>query len=206
MEGSAMTCSNSNNRPAGFTLIELLIVIAIILILIAIALPNFLEAQMRSRVTKAKADGRSIITAFYAYQNDWRKFPPDSHDRWEAGIETGSWALYSNKRPSPGTVLTTPNAYITAIPYDPFVTQYEIGTAVPDGVGTDELLSVYYLGEWSVNNYLPPRHERTLAFLYSIGPSLAYSWDTPGYGNCYSVEYSATNGTKSPGGIWSVSN
>ena len=31
----------------GFTLIELLIVIAIILILISIALPNFLEAQVR---------------------------------------------------------------------------------------------------------------------------------------------------------------
>lgn len=41
------------NRP-GFTLIELLIVIAIILILIAIALPNFLEAQIRAKVTKAK--------------------------------------------------------------------------------------------------------------------------------------------------------
>ncbi len=35
----------------GFTLIELLIVIAIILILIAIALPNFMEAQMRAKVT-----------------------------------------------------------------------------------------------------------------------------------------------------------
>ncbi|MCA9438650.1 MAG: prepilin-type N-terminal cleavage/methylation domain-containing protein, partial [Candidatus Omnitrophica bacterium] len=34
-----------NHRISAFTLIELLIVIAIILILIAIALPNFLEAQ-----------------------------------------------------------------------------------------------------------------------------------------------------------------
>ncbi|MBW7937580.1 MAG: prepilin-type N-terminal cleavage/methylation domain-containing protein, partial [Candidatus Omnitrophica bacterium] len=37
-------------KKAGFTLIELLIVIAIILILISIALPNFLEAQMRAKV------------------------------------------------------------------------------------------------------------------------------------------------------------
>ena len=43
----------------GFTLIELLIVIAIILILIAIALPNFLEAQERARVTRAKAELRN---------------------------------------------------------------------------------------------------------------------------------------------------
>ena len=44
----------------GFTLIELLIVIAIILILIAIALPNFLEAQMRAKVTKANSEIRTL--------------------------------------------------------------------------------------------------------------------------------------------------
>jgi len=196
----------ANRTIRGFTLIELLIVIAIILILIAIALPNFLEAQIRARVTKALADGRSIITAMYAYQNDWRQFPPDSHDRWVAGIPTGSWALFSNKTPSPGVVLTTPNASFSELPYDPFVTQYEIGTAVPDDTGEGQLLSMYYLGEWSVGNYQPTGHERSKAFLYSVGPSLAYSWDQPGYRNCYKVEYSATNGTKSPGGLWAVSN
>jgi prepilin-type N-terminal cleavage/methylation domain-containing protein len=51
----------------GFTLIELLIVIAIILILIAIALPNFLEAQIRARVTKASGELRSLATALFDY-------------------------------------------------------------------------------------------------------------------------------------------
>ena len=195
-----------HRKGSGFTLIELLIVIAIILILIAIALPNFLEAQVRAQVTKALADGRSIITAMYSYQNDWGRFPLDPHERWEAGISTGSWALYSNRRPSPGTVLTTPTAYMITIPFDPFVTQYEIGTAVPDAIGEKELLSMYYLGEWAVERYRPPGHERTKAFLYSVGPSLAYSWDQPGYGACYSTHYAATNGSKSPGGLWAVSN
>lgn len=54
-------------RIKGFTLIELLIVIAIILILIAIALPNFLEAQIRARVTKANGEMRSLSTAVFDY-------------------------------------------------------------------------------------------------------------------------------------------
>ncbi|MCA9415900.1 MAG: prepilin-type N-terminal cleavage/methylation domain-containing protein [Candidatus Omnitrophica bacterium] len=57
-------------RTRGFTLIELLIVIAIILILIAIALPNFLEAQIRARVAAAKGNLRTIQTALEAYATD----------------------------------------------------------------------------------------------------------------------------------------
>jgi general secretion pathway protein G len=191
-------------KGSGFTLIELLIVIAIILILIAIALPNFLAAQTRAQVTKALADGRSLITAMFSYQNDWRRFPLDARERSDAGIRTGSWALYSNKHPSPGTSLTTPTAYMLTIPFDPFVTQYEIGTAVPDDTGVGQMLSMYYLGYKSIERYRPIGHERTKAFLYSVGPSLSYSW-VSGRGNCYSVHYAATNGTKSTGGLWAVS-
>ncbi|HUT24281.1 MAG TPA: prepilin-type N-terminal cleavage/methylation domain-containing protein, partial [Sumerlaeia bacterium] len=58
--------------PAGgFTLIELLIVVAIIAILAAIAVPNFLEAQVRSMVSRVRADLRSLATAQEAYFTDW---------------------------------------------------------------------------------------------------------------------------------------
>ena len=59
-----------------FTLIELLIVVAIIAILALIAVPNFLEAQVRSKVSRAKADLRTLATALEAYAVDWNAYPP----------------------------------------------------------------------------------------------------------------------------------
>jgi len=59
----------------GFTLIELLIVVAIIAILAAIAVPNFLEAQVRSKVSRAKADQRSLATAIESYFVDNNLYP-----------------------------------------------------------------------------------------------------------------------------------
>jgi general secretion pathway protein G len=61
-----------------FTSIELLIVIAIILILIAIALPNFLEAQIRAKITKAKGELRSINIAMQEYYLEFDIYPPEN--------------------------------------------------------------------------------------------------------------------------------
>lgn len=54
-------------KNQGFTLIELLIVVAIIAILAAIAIPNFLAAQTRSKVSRTKADMRTIAVALESY-------------------------------------------------------------------------------------------------------------------------------------------
>jgi prepilin-type N-terminal cleavage/methylation domain-containing protein len=90
-----------------FTLIELLIVVAIIAILAAIAVPNFLEAQTRSKVSRVKADMRSLAVAFEAYRVDNDNYPPDSGVHGNG--EYASW-IY----------LTTPVAYITSILHNPF--------------------------------------------------------------------------------------
>lgn len=60
----------------GFTLIELLIVVAIIAILAAIAVPNFLEAQTRAKVSRALADMRTMATGIESYFVDNNKYPP----------------------------------------------------------------------------------------------------------------------------------
>ncbi len=60
----------------GFTLIELLIVVAIIAILAAIAVPNFLEAQVRSKVSRVKNDHRALATALEAYYMDNNDYYP----------------------------------------------------------------------------------------------------------------------------------
>lgn len=64
----------SFRKQEGFTLIELMIVVAIIGILAAIAIPNFIQYQMRSRTSEAKTNLAAIKTANLAFQAEQRCF------------------------------------------------------------------------------------------------------------------------------------
>ncbi|MDP3598571.1 MAG: prepilin-type N-terminal cleavage/methylation domain-containing protein [Nitrospirota bacterium] len=55
-------------KQEGFTLIELMIVVAIIGILAAIAIPNFLTYQLKSRQSEAKVNLGAIKTSLIAFQ------------------------------------------------------------------------------------------------------------------------------------------
>ncbi len=96
-----------------FTLIELLIVVAIIGILAAIAIPNFQNAQLRAKLSRCAGDLRTLSTALDMYRLDNKDYPGgafwDTFEWWHRH----SWRYH---------VLTTPIAYITEIPLDPFQT------------------------------------------------------------------------------------
>ena len=119
----------------GFTLIELLIVVAIIAILAAIAVPNFLEAQVRAKVSRVKADQRSLATAIESYYVDNNAYPAvDSSDE-QTGTSGFGVNNVPNATPQIKTLptfrrkanqgdglmtLTTPISYITSYFPDPF--------------------------------------------------------------------------------------
>ena len=64
-------------KRRGFTLIELMIVVAIIGILAALAIPNFIRFQARSKQSEAKANLKSLFTA----QRSWYQ-EHDSYDQF----------------------------------------------------------------------------------------------------------------------------
>ncbi len=99
--------------PKAFTLIELLIVVAIIAILAAIAVPNFLEAQTRAKVSRAEADLRSVAVALESYVVDHNRYMPFNTQvcLGPTDCKLGEPQIY---------LLSTPIAYMTNIPQDPF--------------------------------------------------------------------------------------
>ena len=212
----------------GFTLIELLIVVAIIAILAAIAVPNFLEAQTRSKVARTKADMRSIGVALDAYHVDFSAYPPTSFQKLPGYHSAGSWFLcveWAAPVASPGgralttcywSMLTTPVAYLTNIPYDEFMSSFLMKNSTSiwgrnfivkrAGViyGTRVKAPVDVL----IDN---ARYRDVGCFLTSIGPALIFSYGyiSPRGGDNNPLEpciypftsYDPTNGTISKGMI-----
>ena len=101
-------------RRSAFTLIELLIVVAIIAILAAIAVPNFLEAQTRSKVSRTRADMRSVAVAIESYAVDNNNYPWVHQNPGYNLPPGGNYGV----RYLAG--MTTPIAYITSLLKDPF--------------------------------------------------------------------------------------
>lgn len=82
----------------GFSLVELMIVVAIIGILSAIAIPNFMRFQAKSRQAEAKANLGAIYAAEKAFNAEWQQYfgdlieigyAPEGSFRYEHGFAAG---------------------------------------------------------------------------------------------------------------------
>ncbi len=204
-------------RILAFTLIELLIVVAIIAILAAIAVPNFLEAQIRSKVSRVKADIRSLATAIEAYRVDNNGYPD--------AFKAASTGFYNNRLMQ----ITTPVAYITTLPVDVFrakrtrfpdppqqerVTFEYVNRAVAIGAfaqfSNRDSYRTYFNGdpEWFMMSPGPVYNYSPFDSDDGGAPIKPWPWGSPinavPANNRRKVHetYDASNGTISVGGIW----
>lgn len=81
----------------GFTLIELLIVVAIIGVLAGIAIPNFLSARTKAKVSRSFADMRNVANGLEMAYLDTATYPDD-----------------------PSGVINAISGYVSSVPSDPF--------------------------------------------------------------------------------------
>ncbi len=85
-----------NRAPKGFTLIELMIVVAIIGILAAIAIPNFIRYQLRSKEAEAKTVMGGIKTSEESFRGEYDNYVaagPNPNALTNGGTTKGAWAV-----------------------------------------------------------------------------------------------------------------
>ena len=184
--------------PRGFTLIELLVVVAVIGILAAIAVPNFLNAQIRAKIARTYSDIRALSTALEMYHTD--------HGTYPEGRST--WAVFGWNK------LTSPTAYMASLPLDPFAPRKDSNTPAPGGYGWFPEILPFYVYFWArdINDPLNPAISRDYLFRKGImknpeatPPRIFHYYQIRAMGpngqGDYSLAYDASNGLISAGDI-----
>jgi type IV pilus assembly protein PilA len=130
----------------GFTLIELMIVVAIIGILAAIAIPNFLRFQAKSKQSEAKTNLGGVFTAEIAYFGEKNSF---------GDLNVVSWAPTGTSRYKYMVGNVANSLGLTSLTFDAWVLAPGISATTPAGftagaqgnVDTDALLD-----QWTMND------------------------------------------------------
>jgi prepilin-type N-terminal cleavage/methylation domain-containing protein len=180
-----------------FTLIELLIVVAIIGILAAIAVPNFLNAQVRAKVAKTEANQKAVATALEMYYLDHNSYVP----MYSYGGAT-NWNEYASYNS-----LTTPVSYLsnTSAVNDPFASvQHK-----DEQANTYDQKFEYTPRKKGMGTSLPAvnKHAADMYFIEGVGPdtvdSIPGSTNYPGKPTrC--APYDPSNGISSKGDIFTA--
>ncbi|MFW6255874.1 MAG: hypothetical protein ACOC54_03555, partial [Candidatus Sumerlaeota bacterium] len=180
----------------------------------AIAVPNFLEAQVRAKVSRTKADMRSLATAIESYMVDHNKYPR-ARTKIEPVQDGGAnWNLVPLSARIYG--LTTPVSYITTLPPDifpPSAGWNGVGSSGPRDLKFDSFDTYDYFdaaSDWDedMHNYPDDGTDSTRGYswrLAGIGPdrwgSFGIVWENPDAKARQGFDYDPTNGTVSNGDI-----
>ncbi|MBD3265118.1 prepilin-type N-terminal cleavage/methylation domain-containing protein [bacterium] len=173
----------------GFTLIELLIVVAIIGILAAIAVPNFLNAQVRAKVAATESNMKAIGTALEMYRLDEGSYP---NTYWP------TTNTFINPRQLRFKRLTTPVAYMSTSVRDVFNTTDLEPNAVYPFWGPDTM-NHRRQGTWFDHPALKTiKNQKGGWAIMSFGPDQDFESSQ----KQYLVWFDTSNGLRSDGDIY----
>lgn len=175
-----------------FSLLELLVVIGILMVVTSIGVYNMLDAQTRSKTSRAMADIRALAVAVESYNADHQHYPIPFPSVKNGAVDNNHGDRIPNELSSPVAYIQNvraikdPFAY-TGGPADPDLHRYGfLNTEIKDHAcltGANPLTreNLDHIGRWRLD---------------SVGPDIK----SPDWPN--EASFDATNGTVSRGDIY----
>jgi len=177
--------------PGCGRIVELLIVLGIVAILSAIAVPNFLEAQVRAKHSRIKNDTRSIATAIESYYVDNNAYPPSLDILWQGPVK-----------------------YLSFVPVDPMVMtksgggapyRYATGPAAAERLRQAGIaIGNANAPGWVVWGLGPDGRDQDARVVYDPTNGTASPGDVIRHSDSFgaAVGYDSSGGTTSSGDVW----